>query len=271
MKVFKGFLLSLIFIIYSYGADSIILAVLSSGNPVDEYRKFKALSNYLSNVLDREVQLKIVGKYTQLLDLYEEQHIDISISCPVVFYKIKEKHNVEATAVVRIDGMILEAGVIVVRKDSDIKDVNDLRDKKVTLGSSICASNCIMPLYILSKEGITYRDIPDMWSSGSDKAAILAVISGLADAAGVKEESALLFIDRIRIIAKSPYVPRLVVAVSKDIPEDLRVRIKKALYDLNDEKTLKRLGIDGFEKPEKRMFELIKDYEDILSQYPLLQ
>ncbi|WP_457642577.1 phosphate/phosphite/phosphonate ABC transporter substrate-binding protein [Persephonella sp.] len=272
MRFIKIFFLWLFLVTFSYGNEVITLAVLSSGNPVDEYKKFKALSKYISDTLGIPVKLKIVGKYTQLLDLYEEEDIDISISCPVVFYKIEEKHNVEAAAVVKIDGMVMEAGVIVVRKDSDIETVEDLRDRKVTLGSTICASNCIMPLYILSRKGITYKDIPDMWSSGSDKAAILAVISGLADAAGVKEESALIFLDKgIKIIAKSPYVPRYVVALSKDIPEDIQKKLKKILYNLNDKKTLKKLGIDGFEKPEEKMFEFIKNYEEILKQYPLLQ
>ncbi len=253
-------------------ASTLTLAVLSSGKPIEEYKRYKNLSKYLSNELNMSVELIIVGKVKELLHLYEEKHIDISITCPVVYFELKDKENIEAAAVIKINGKIKESGVIVVRKDSNIKTVQDLKDKKLTLGSSICASNCVMPLYVLSKEGITYKDIPDLWSSGSDRAAVLAVIAGIADAAGVKEETALQFKDKgIRILTKSPYVPRYVVNVSKDLPKKLYNKILDVLYSLKDKETLKKLRIDGFEKPPKDLFNILKDYKSILERYPMLQ
>ncbi len=249
------------------------LAILSAGNPVEEYKRYKYLSEYLSKSINEPVELKIIAKVDQLLSLYEKHKIDMSITCPIVYFELKDRgFNIDAVAVIKINGQILESGVIVVRKDSDIKTVKDLRDKRVTLGSSICASNCVMPLYVLSKEGITYEDIPDLWSSGSDKAAILAVIAGLADAAGVKEESALRFIDKgIRILVKSPYVPRYVVNLSKNLPEEKTKKIIQALYHLNDEKTLSELGIDAFVPPPAGLFDILKDYKSILNKYPMLR
>ncbi len=268
------FLILLFFLLFSfsYGYSELTFAVLSSGSPVKEYRRFKPLTKYIESKVGIPVKLKIVGKYKKLLDMYKQENVEISISCPVVFYKIKEKHDVEGVAVVKIHGEVLESGVIVVKKNSPIKTVNDLKGAKITLGSSICASNCIMPLYILKIHNITYRDVPDMWSSGSDRAAILAVLAGLADAAGVKEESALLYIDKgIRILAKSPYVPRYIVAVSRKLPANIQKRIKEALYSMKDKNILKKIGIDGFEKPEPKMFKLIKNYNEVLNSYPFLQ
>jgi phosphonate transport system substrate-binding protein len=264
------FIFLLIFSV-SYGYE-ITFAVLSSGSTIKEYRRFKALSQYISEKTGITVHLKVVDNYRDLLDLYRYQNVDLSISCPVVFYKIKSSNDVEGIAVVKIDGMVMEAGVIVVKKDSPIKDIKDLKGAKITLGSSICASNCVMPLYILSKNNITYEDLSDMWSSGSDRAAVLAVLAGLADAAGVKEETALLYIDKgIRVLAKSPYVPRYVVALSKNLPEKIQIQIKKALYSLKDREILEKLGIDGFEKPKPQMFKLIKNYNAVLGQYPLIK
>ncbi len=271
MKTILSFFVYILITGFVFGGE-INLVVLSSGSPIKEYKRFKALSKYLEKKTGLEVSLKIVGRYKDLLDMYKYQRVDISISCPVVFYKIKSISDVEAVAVVNIDGMVMEAGVLVVKKDSPIKTVKDLKGARITLGSSICASNCIMPLYILSKNGITYLDVSDMWSSGSDKAAILAVLAGLADAAGVKEESALLFIDKgIKILAKSPYVPRYIVALSKNLSEATRKKIKNALYSLKNREILEKIGIDGFEKPEKGMFNLIKNYNDVLDLFPLIK
>ncbi|NPA52226.1 MAG: phosphate/phosphite/phosphonate ABC transporter substrate-binding protein [Aquificae bacterium] len=265
---------SILFLILFYKLSyAFTLAILSAGNPVQEYKRFKNLSEYLAKRINEPVELKIIAKVDQLLYLYEKEQIDMSITCPIVYFELKDRgFDINAVAVIKINGQILESGVIVVRKDSDIKTVKDLKDKRVTLGSSICASNCVMPLYVLSKEGITYEDIPDLWSSGSDKAAILAVIAGLADAAGVKEESALKFLDKgIKILAKSPYVPRYVVNLSTNLPKRKFRKIVKSLYHLNDEKTLKRLGIDAFVPPPAGLFDILKDYKSILNQYPMLK
>ncbi len=263
-------ILVLFFVKLSYGFT---LAILSAGNPVEEYKRYKNLSEYLSKSIGEPVNLKIIAKVDQLLSLYENEKVDMSITCPIVYFELKDKgFSIDAVAVVKINGQILESGVIVVRKDSNIKNLKDLRDRKVTLGSSICASNCVMPLYVLSKEGITYEDIPDLWNSGSDKAAILAVIAGLADAAGVKEESALKFLDKgIRILAKSPYVPRYVVNLSTNLPEEKFKKVIQALYHLNDEETLEELGIDAFVPPPAGLFDILKDYKSILNQYPVLR
>ena len=272
MRPAAAFLLFFSLFFSSLASERLLLAVLSSGSPVQEYKKFKNLSAYLEEKLNKKVELKIFGNYENLLRYYDEHFVDVSIVCPVVYYKILEKHKVDAAAVVKIKGDIMEAGVIVARKNGDISSIKDLKGKKITLGSSICASNCIMPLYVLSKNGIKYTDISDMWSSGSDRAAILAVISGLADAAGVKEESAYKFLGRgIKIIAKSPSVPRYIVVINKALPEKEQKQIKNALFSLKNKNLLKKIGIDGFERPSPEMFSIVKDYNDILSQYPLLK
>ncbi|EDP73791.1 phosphate/phosphite/phosphonate ABC transporter substrate-binding protein [Hydrogenivirga sp. 128-5-R1-1] len=271
-RLLSSFLALFLFVIFSYAKDFYNFAVLSGENPVIEYKRYKALSNYISQKLHKPVKLRIIKNVDKFLDFYEKGLIDISIACPVVFYEIKEKYGAKSLALLKINNEILEAGVWVVRKDSNIKEIKDLKGKRITLGSSICASNCVMPLFVLSKEGITYKDIPDMWSSGTDKAAILNVLAGLADAAGVKEESAKKYLDKgIRIISKSPYVPRYVVSVSRKLSKEDIKALKNVLFSLKDKKLLKNIGIDGFVEVPDFMFEIIKNYKDILNQYPLLQ
>lgn len=272
----KKFLSSLLFILifasFSYGKDFYTFAVLSSESPIQEYKRYKILVSYLSNILKKPVQLIIVKKVEKFLTLYKDRKIDIAVTCPVVFYELKEKYNAKDLAVLKINNKILETGVWIVRNDSNIKSIKDLVGKKITLGSSVCASNCVMPLYVLSKEGITYKDIPDMWSSGTDKAAILNVLAGLADAAGVKEESAKKYIDKgIKIIARTPYVPRYVISASSNLDKKEIINIKNVLFSLHDKHLLKKAGIDGFVEAKEYMFEVIKDYKEILDKYPFLR
>lgn len=272
VKSLSSFLIFALLITFSYAKDFYNFAVLSGEDPVVEYKRYKVLTDYLSKKLSKPVKLIIIKKVNKFLDYYEKGLIDISVACPVVFYEIKEKYKAKPLALLKINNEILEAGVWVVRKDSDIKSIKDLRNRKITLGSSICASNCVMPLFVLSREGITYEDIPDMWSSGTDKAAILNVLAGFADAAGVKEESAKKYLDKgIRIISKSPYVPRYVVSVSNQLTDKEIAVLEKTLFSLKDKNVLSNMGINGFVKVPDYIFEIIKNYKEILNQYPLLQ
>jgi len=265
-------LVVLLFLSFSFARDFYTLAVLSSDNPIEEYKRYSVLSKYLSKNLDKPVKLEIIKKANRFLTLYKMNKIDIGIACPVVFFMADETKGATAVAFLKINGTILEAGVWAVRKDSDIKTIQDLKEKRLTLGSSICASNAIMPLYLLYKNGIKYEDLLDLWSSGTDKGAILNVIAGFADAAGVNEESLKKYAKgKLKIIAKTPSVPRYTLFINKRLPVIFRKQVEKLLFSLNDEETLKSIGIDGFSPAEKKYLKLIKNYKEILKLYPILK
>jgi ABC-type phosphate/phosphonate transport system, periplasmic component len=123
---------------------------------------------------------------------------------------------------------------------------------------------------MLSQAGITQEDVINIWSSGTDKGAILAVLAGIADVAGIKEESLKAYQDQLRVIAKSPSFPRHIIMVSKTLDKKLYEDIEKALFSI-DQETLKNMEIDGFEKPNPNMFQVIKNYRKILDLFPVLK
>lgn len=262
--------ISLFFFSFSFAKDFYTLAVLSSEDPIIEYKRYSALAKYLSSKLSKSVKLQIVKKANRFLALYKMNKIDIGIACPVVYFMANEKKPSIPVAFLSINGTIYEAGVWVVRKDSGIKSIKDLKGKTLTLGSSICASNAIMPLYVLYQIGIKHEDLLDLWSSGTDKGAILNVIAGFADGAGVNEESFYKYSKgKLRILIKTPYVPRYILFIKKDFPEKKNLKI--ALFSLKKKEILQKIGIDSFVKVNKKDLEIIKNYKNILNLYPILK
>ncbi|RUM49684.1 MAG: phosphonate ABC transporter substrate-binding protein [Hydrogenothermus sp.] len=260
----------LFFFCYSFAKDFYTLAVLSSEDPILEYKRYSTLAKYLSSKLTKPVKLQIVKKANRFLTLYQMNKIDIGIACPVVFFMANEKKQALPIAFLSINGTIFEAGVWAVRKDSGINSIKDLKGKTLTLGSSICASNAIMPLYVLYRIGIRHEDLIDLWSSGTDKGAILNVIAGFADGAGVNEESFYKYSKgKLKILIKTPYVPRYILFIKKCFPE--KENLKNALFSLKEKKILKEIGIDGFVKVKEKDLKLIKNYKNILKLYPILK
>lgn len=265
------FLFLIIFFVFNFAfAQTIKLAVLSYGNPVEEYRRYKILSDYLSKKIDTKVDIQIVKDINTLFDMFKSNQAHMAIGCSVVYFELRKKYNVEAVAVLKINGKAVENGVLITKSDSDILNINQIKGRKVVLGSPICMSNCVMPLYMLTLAGITQEDVPNIWSAGTDKGAIITLLSGLADVAGVREESLTGFEGRVRVIAKSPSFPRHILMVSKNIDKKIYMQIQKAIFDM-DNQTVYKMGIDGFVKPQENMFEVIKKYQQILNLFPFVR
>ncbi|MGC9081140.1 phosphate/phosphite/phosphonate ABC transporter substrate-binding protein, partial [Sulfurihydrogenibium sp.] len=104
----------------------------------------------------------------------------------------------------------------------------------------------------------------------TDKGAILAVMSGIADVAGVKEESIKNYQQHLKVIARSPSFPRHIIMVSKNLDPKLYKQIENAIFSIDSE-TLKSMEIDGFAKPQPNMFEIIKNYRKILELFPVVR
>lgn len=266
----KILFLLLVFVSVSFGQEELKLAVLSYGDPIKEYKRYSVLSKYLSEKLNRKVDLIIVEDVDKVFNLFKKNEAQIAVGCSVVYFELKRQYNVEAVAVMKIGGKAVENGVLVVKKDSPINSIQDVKGKKITLGSPICMSNCVMPLYMLANAGITQHDVINIWSSGTDKGAILSLIAGIADVAGVKEESIKNYEVYLKVIAKSPSFPRHIIMVSKKIDKKLYKDIENALFSI-DEATLQQMEIDGFVKPQPNMFEIIKNYRKILDLFPVLK
>jgi phosphonate transport system substrate-binding protein len=268
--LFRILILSLLIFNISFAQESLKLAVLSYGDTVKEYKRYSVLSKYLSSKLNKKVDMVIVENVDRVFELFKRKEAHLAVGCSVVYFELKRKFNVEAVAVMKINGKAVENGVLVVKKDSPIESIEDLKGKKITLGSPICMSNCVMPLYMLAQAGITQEDVINIWSSGTDKGAILAVLAGIADVAGIREESLKTYQDQLRVIAKSPSFPRHIIMVSKTLDKKLYEEIEKALFSI-DQETLKNMEIDGFEKPNPNMFQVIKNYRKILDLFPVLK
>jgi len=127
--------------------------------------------------------------------------------------------------------------IMIVRKDSPIKTMNDVKGKKVAHTSSSSNSGNLAPRALFPKQGL----IPDtdytVKYSGKHDQSILGVLSGDYDAAPVasdvfKRMSAAGRInkDDFRIIFTSPQFPTSAFGYSSELEPALAKKIKDAFY-----------------------------------------
>lgn len=146
--------------------------------------------------------------------------------------------------------------VIFVNKDAAIQTLGDLRGQVVAFESEFSTSSYVLPRNQLQKAGLALTLSPTpvpgkvaYYFTEADMNTIAQVKSKRAQAGGIQKGvlEAHPEADKFRIIAESPYVPRLVVLVRKGMAYD---SLKGLLLGMNADPeaqgVLKQASISGF-------------------------
>lgn len=168
-------------------------------------------------------------------------------------------------------------GIILVRKDSGIRSVADLKGKKVSYPALTALAATMMPQYYLHTHGIDVnRDIENLYV-GSQESSIVNVFLGEVAAgatwpvpwkAFVKEhpdQAAQMEVKwQTEALLNNGWVAR------DDMPPEVVDKVAKTLFELNaserGRKILDRLPISKFERATNETYQPVVEYLDRFSQ-----
>jgi ABC-type phosphate/phosphonate transport system substrate-binding protein len=158
--------------------------------------------------------------------------------------------------------------IIIVREDSDLRNVGDLTGKRVAVGAKDSPQATLIPLYFLSALGV--RPESDFEVVGFDKLrgkhgdhiggerdAAKALLSGDCDAACLIDGNHLLFVNEgtlpsgaTRIIAQTPLYDHCNFTVLDGAPSDLITRFKQLLLEMSyaDPRVRRLLDLEGLKR-----------------------
>lgn len=130
-------------------------------------------------------------------------------------------------------------GIFIVRKDSGIKIPTDLKGKVVSYPSPTALAAAIMPQYYLFLHGVNInQDIENVYV-GSQESSIMNVYLGKSAAGATWPPPWRLFqkdhpeeAAQLQMIWKTPSLINNSVMVRDDVPDAVRVQVKKTLLDL---------------------------------------
>jgi phosphonate transport system substrate-binding protein len=162
-------------------------------------------------------------------------------------------------------------GLILVRRDSGIKKVTDLKGKKVSYPAKSALAAAMMPQFYLQTHGLDINhDIENLYV-GSQESSIMNVYLGLTSAAGSWPLSWEAFQnehpDKARELeAKwetAPLIHAGVVA-RDDVPEQLAKRVAHLLDTLHTtaegKAMLARIPLTRFELADDKRYYVVKDF-----------
>ena len=153
--------------------------------------------------------------------------------------------------------------MIVVRDDSDIKNINQLKGKSFAFGDK----RALLQRAAVVGAGIKLEELGSYEFIGHYDNIASAIMHGDFEAGILKDTMAFKWNKKgLRILYKSPHLPPYNVAVSKTVSPELREKITKAFLALDGSnpehlKVIKALDkkYNGFSKTSDKEYDVIRD------------
>jgi len=200
---------------------------------------FTPLADYLSRHLQRPVEVRSAPNFALFQQELERGAYDILHVNQYHYVRAHQRLGYEVIAMNEEGGRATIAGTLVVRGDSGITTVSQLRGRRIVFGGGERAmQSYIIATWLLREAGLGEGDYLEEFAR-SPVNAIFAAYFGQADAAGVGEPNLQKRIvtrridtAELRVLARGPALAHLPWAVRRDLPAALRQRIRSLLVNL---------------------------------------
>ncbi|GBE12024.1 ABC transporter, phosphonate, periplasmic substrate-binding protein [bacterium BMS3Bbin14] len=229
------------------------LSMLPRYSPGEINKRITPLAKLLSKVLHVTVEPTIVMNFDQYTKHLNKGDIQIGYENPYIYVLVSGAHEVLAMAVKGKSGDKFR-GIIITKRGSNIKDLADLKGKRIAIVSRTSAGGYLSQKLTLMKNGIDLEKDCNVFAVTNNKQenVIISVFIGEADAGFIRESAlsrAAIFVppSQIVVINRSAWLPNWALSVSRSFSKKQKEAIQKVLLSLKkDGPVLKALKIDSF-------------------------
>lgn len=251
--------------------DEILIGLIPEMNVFSQMERFKALGDYISEKTGIKMNFTILSRYGNILKSFEAKKLDGAFFGSFTGALAIARLNLEPLArPVNLDGLSTYHGLLFVRRDSGIRGVEDMKNKRMAFVERATTAGYIFPIAYLREKGV--KDIESFFKeyyfAGSHDAAIYAVLQGDADIGAAKNTIYNIVrqkrpsIDReLMILAESPKVPSNGLCVRKTMPAWMKQKLKETLLNIDKDER----GREALKKYYARSFieTTVADYEPV--------
>ena len=231
----------------------------------------KPISDYLSERLGVKVEAFTASNYIGVVEGLGSGSVDFGIIPP--FSSLLAQKQSNAKPILTSKGKTGKPGYtaeLYVRKDSDIKSLQDVKGKKVAFVDPSSSSGYIYPGAMLVEAGLNLdKDISYQFSGGHDKSLQLLLnkdVDVIATFDGVEDRYAKDFPQAktdIQKLATSDMIPGIMVTTSSKMDKELQDKLEKALRDVENDPKMKELftkmfSITGFTDVDQNAYKKVE-------------
>lgn len=249
--------------------------------------KAKPFEEYLSKKLGVKVKVTLATDYSTIVEAMVSKKVDIGIMPPAAYVQARNQKAAKAIlssklgAFDRKTGLPIKGefrgsfkGEILVKADSDIKSLKDLKGKKIATLSPTSASGYIYPVVEMRKAGIDPVKESTLTTINDIPSEITSVLNGQQDACFVFEGARVVFNSkfekndlmkelRVLYLTKAE-IPNDAIAVHPSIDKELEKKIKETFLNMANDKTAKEAmsmwGHRGYVEANDDNYKLVDEY-----------
>ncbi len=213
----------------------IYFGVIPRYNPIIMYRSYQPMMDYLTANTPYHFELKLSRNYHEAVEFLQNGTTPVASLGDVTFAEAHQKFG--AKPILKPLNADREAhyhSFIIVREDSSIETLENLKGKHFAFGDYHSTSGKLIPYHHLLLHGIDLEDFSSYVHLESHDAVAKAVLKGHVDAGAVKDVVALRYREHgLRFLSVSDPIPSVPIVVRKDAPEELVAALKLALLAIN--------------------------------------
>lgn len=223
----------------SVAADPLVVGVFPRRDAAITAKLFRPLSRYLERELEMPIVLQMSSDYDSFLVNLKQRRYDLVHLNPFDYLIAHRELAYEALVQNEEFGEATIRGAIYVRRDSGIRQLGDLKGKKILFGGGPRAMmSYIVPTYLLQQAGLSKWDYEESYAVNPPNA-VLATYLKRADAGGAGEVvrrlpivTSKIDVNELEVIATSQPLPHLPWAVKQEMPAPLKQRLQTLLINL---------------------------------------
>lgn len=271
------------------GKSKLMVQFVPTNNDGEMQAKAKPFAEYLSEKLGREVEVTLATDYSTIVEAMASGQVDIGIMPPAAYVQARDMKAAEAILTselgaydretgLPVEGLLTNTfkGEILVRTDSDIQTLTDLKGKKIATLSPNSASGYIYPVAEMKDAGVDPTTESTLTTVNDIPSEMTAVLNGQMDAAFVFEGARNVFgsafadydvMKDLRVLYLTEGdIPNDAIAVQPDMDEALKTEIKEVFLNMkNDPKGAEAMSLwnhMGYQEAAESAYDTIREYSE---------
>ena len=234
---------------------------------------FRPVFNAITQVYGLYFDIKVGSSFSAVVEGMCNEQVDIAWLGVVTLPIVVKRGCGEFLALDVKKGKSIYYSGIFVAKDSDIRNLQDLRGKSMAFGDVLSTSSFNFPVAMLLDAGIDpAKDLRKIYMAGSHTASLASLREGRVDAAcasfNVYEKSVekgIIDPKKIRILKKSEPIPLPPMGMHIKLKPEVKALLKKAFNNVHKAPGIKPEQIRGYGGKKVDRFDADYPYENIKS------